>query len=258
MSDEAWKDTFIPEDIRNEKLFEQYPDTKEGLQNVLKTALHSHKKIGDNPLKRITPESSEEEKREFFKAIGAGEKEEDYTFSDSSLSEDQKKEIRKIAFDKGLTIEQAEAFHSYLSETEKTKKESLAKQKELARTQLEHKLKEEFGDTYNSKMSVLQSAVEFGGDYIKQVMESDLGSDYNLVMSLLKFGELLVEDVKPSEHGFKFTGGMSYEAAARKVESLKKDPDFQKRLFSKDAMALKEWQDSLMARAKAKESAPSE
>lgn len=250
---DEWKEALLDSDQKTDKFFERFSDNEEGLKNLLKSSLNSHKMVGANPIKRITEDSDEEAKKQYWKDIGALDSPEDYKLNDVELDNEISKVVKDFAYKNKLTENQAIALAGYFKSSSDKKEENEKITREEKRISLENKLKEEFGDKIQEVENSISNVLKFLGDDYKEVMDSDLGSDERFVRTIIKLGELLKEDNRPSETGFIFTSSGSLEIAQKNYDAMMKDDAFQQKLMKGDRTAEARYEKILRELAEAKE-----
>src|SRR5688572_11698033 len=191
----------LPEDIRGEPslaTIKDVPTLAKGYVNAQK--LIGAKRIalpGDNP--------TDQQLNEFFTAIGRPETHDKYDvpqfkFSDESLKLDEKAiDLTKQTFHKlGLTKKQAagvlEHYMRYADEGWKSQRANT----DANNSQAVGKLKEEWGDKFDTNLDIAKSVIrkfgDEGGELVKFLDESGLGNHLPLVKMLHKLGSVIMED----------------------------------------------------------------
>lgn len=174
-----------------------------------------------------------------YSRLGRPDKAEDYELQDTEFA----KAAKEILFKEGITKKQAKALESWLDEYSKTQ-QAAEEQKRSADM-----------DARN-KASVEALKKLWGADYDKNVaISKNTAQDLNLtneeidavgsVIGAERLGKMLLGLAKPSDAnqpltGYKTGGSETPEMAKLRIEELKSDPEFMKRVAAGEDKAVNE------------------
>lgn len=239
-----WR-TSLPEDLRNEKVFESIKgkDLAEAFPVLAKNYVHAQKLVGAEKLVIPGETATPEERAAFYNKLGRPEKPDGYQIKlPEGLTEDRvdKAKIdlwRKEMHESGIPKAAAERLlNKYLTE-EFTATQAAAQAHAKALQDGELALKQEFGTQYDTKLNFARFAVkEFGSDGLVQILESTgLGSNPEVVKLFANIGQKLSDD-KARGSGTGQTGMSSFaspELAQHALNEFQRNPENMKALFDR-------------------------
>jgi hypothetical protein len=168
--------------------------------DVAKSALEFDKRISQSvpiPGKDANKETWDA----FYKRLGRpeskGEYDLDAVFLPDGVTKDDKsdEQFRSIAYDLGLTKEQAKKLHKYAAQQGLDAYGNLKKQMEAQREQSRETLKKEWGSDYDRNVALIGTVLrKFGDDGVIQYLNSGPGNDPAMLKFLTKFGKAISPD----------------------------------------------------------------
>tara|TARA_R100000234_G_scaffold119919_1_gene104340 strand:+ start:4131 stop:4985 length:855 start_codon:yes stop_codon:yes gene_type:complete len=225
-----WKAS-LPEDLRSDPSLADIKD----VENLTKSFINGQKLIGKDKIALPGKEATETEMSDFYAALGRPEEAKGYDFGERpkmpegvTYDENFETQFRDIAFQAGLTPQQAktiyDGYHEYVNNSYATDAET---------SQLQHSewidgLKKEFGKAYNERVDLAQRAVEtYGTPELKEWLEgTGMGNNPMFVRLFAKVGEGLAEG-KP-DTGADRSFIMTPDQARQEIARFNRDPEFMK------------------------------
>lgn len=191
---ENWRDA-LPEDIRNEPSLQSIKH----FGTLAKSYVHAQKSIGAEKLVIPGENATEEERGEFYKALGRPEAAEKYEFKPAeglpegiAFDDAAMKGFREEAFKLGLSQEQYNAAINFQAKFVAEQQQKLAEAAEGEYVSTVSKLKGEFGGRFDEVVSQCNKAVETFG--IKAVLEKNgLLNNYDIIKMLASIGGKISE-----------------------------------------------------------------
>lgn len=225
-----WKSALPPELLANPVLA-SFKDPVE----LAKSWDSAQKLIGAKRIALPGEKATDQEREEFYKAIGRPESLDKYSDPTvkpiEGLTVDQEglKKAREQFFKLGLTDSQQRGLMDFYLGGLNESHQKLAKDLDMSKASAESALREEWKDRFDANMGVVNSVIKhFGDETLADELKGQLGNNVGLIRLLHKFGVTLSED-KAIQH--KFTLDPNSPAAAQaKIAELKGDKAFQEAL----------------------------
>lgn len=228
-----WRDHIPPE-------FKASPSlaTIKDVPDLIKGFVNAQSLIG---MKRIAlpPENaSEAQMAEFFAAIGRPETVDKYSAATvkpaegMTFDENGLKEARTLFHSIGLTDKQQQKIMDfYISGMNKTHA-AMAQSLEAGKHKAENTLRQEWGNSYNANLGLVQEVIRhYGDEALAQELSTAIGNNVGLTRMLLKFGKTLSEDSNP-KNKLQIREGTP-AAAQQRIAELKQDKEFMRALDDK-------------------------
>ena len=180
---------FIHDAVKTEKL-----SKFEKISDLASAYLEAEKILGSNYIVKPGENSTDEERKAFYKALGVPDAADKY-----SIEGDEAKMFREMAFKNNLTDEQAKAIFADLQDVGK---KSLEAQK-AAFAQQAHDtqaaLQKEYGKEYQTKIEMLKRGVAtYGGEKLgAKLQQAGLLGDYDVIKMFILLGEQSSEAGSP-------------------------------------------------------------
>lgn len=211
----------IPEDLREEKLWDNVPDTP----TLLKNYAHAQKFQGA-AVRVPDEEAAPEEWDEFYAKLGRPEKAEDYSPNLAEITggwnEEMVGNFKQESHKLGLTPKQVQGVLDFYGLTIDGIVRGEQREKQASRMEAETKLREKYGAMYDRKIAVAKAAIEkyANEDLVQRFEETGLGNDPNMIEMLAEVGDLLQEDGFITGH---VEGITSPEAAKEELSKIRGD-----------------------------------
>jgi len=189
---DGWRD-FVPEDIRNEKVF----DRTKNIEGVFKSLASAERKFGMKAVPLPGENAEQEEWDEFYKATGRLEKPEDYkiekdpTIPDEFWPDDIVNILQKSAFEAGNNPKQAAIYGKNFNEFLKKQIETAQTEQKLQYDESINELKTEWSSKYDSNIHIGNIALEKGtaGDNkLKERVKEKFGADPDFARLMRNLG----------------------------------------------------------------------
>jgi hypothetical protein len=189
----------LPEDLRGEQSLAAFQD----LPSLAKSFVNTKKLVGANTVKLPGEAATDDERRQFYTALGCPEKPEDYEIARAELPEGQKWDeeaegrFRQVAHGIGLNKSQvAKVMEYYNNEivTAAQKQESdFAESLQKGMNALKGKLGGEYAAKRELAMRAISTFAEH--DEIKEALTNDIDRDPRIATLFINIGEAISEDV---------------------------------------------------------------
>lgn len=220
----------VPEDLRKDKSLETIKDQT----SLVKGYVSAQKLIGSKI--SIPGEKDEAGWNELYGKLGRPEAPEKYQVERPKLAEGMQydealeKEFVKAAHKIGLSNKQANALIAWQNEMGTKGMEKYGQDMKSA----EDTLKKEWGNNYDTKISVAQRVMnEYADEQTSKFLKnSGLDKNSTFLKFIYEIGNILVEDGGPPKGGGGDGGANTIEAARKKRDALLGDPVFSKRYFN--------------------------
>ena len=211
----------IPEEFKDEKMWENIPDTG----TLLKNYAHAQKRMG-NSVNIPGEDASAEEKAEFFTKLGRPDSIEDYGVEFPKLpegtvwDENAQNGFLQAAHNQGLSSKQVEGILGWYGEYQKDV--GLAGDEAIGKVTEE--LTKEWGANFEGNVALAQKAVaKLGGVEFQAVLdETGLGNHPDLIRAMARAGRLM------QEHNIisgEVQGVSNRDDAAGKLAAIYADPN---------------------------------
>lgn len=146
-------------------------------------------------------DASKEDWDTFYKRLGRPESKGDYEldaiFLPDGVTRDEKTEeqFRQIAFDLGLSKEQAKKLHKYAAQQGIESFTNLRKQMEAKKEEARSALRKEWGADHDRNLALIGTLLrKFGSDEVIQYLNSGPGNDPPMLRLLAKFANAISPD----------------------------------------------------------------
>jgi hypothetical protein len=184
--------TLIPEEFKDEKMWENVPDT----ETLLKNYAHAQKRMG-NAVNIPGEDASAEDKAEFFAKLGRPESAADYevefpTLPEGTVWDEQAQNgFMQAAHEAGLNEAQVKGILGWYGEYQKDV--GLAGDEAIGKVTEE--LTKEWGANFEGNVALAQKAVaKLGGVEFQAVLdETGLGNHPDLIRAMARAGRLMQE-----------------------------------------------------------------
>lgn len=211
----------IPEDLRDEKIWENIPDTP----TLLKNYAHAQKFQG-SAVRVPGEDATPEEWGEFYDKLGRPEDANGYNPTlpelEGGWNEDLVSNFKKTAHDMGLTPKQVQGILNFYGPAVGDILRGDQRQKQVERMEAETSLREKYGAAYPQKLAVAKAAIEkyAGSELTEKLDKTGFGNDPHLIEMMVEVGELLQEDGLITGH---VEGITSPEAAKEELANIRGD-----------------------------------
>jgi len=234
----------LPEDIRINPSI-----TAAGIKDaetLARSFINAQKMIGKDKIALVNENSTDEEKAEFFKALGRPETADDYVKigDDVIKAINMPKEVIKSMFksihDAGLSTKQAKGVTDFVTGMLKEQVDAHAAARLTKHTDAEATLKSEFKEDYDSKITIANEVInQFGSEgLLEELQASGLGDNPGAIKLLVAIGEAMLDDTSDGKGPGLVLKGI--DGAKAEIETLKLDTEFQKKLLNKNEQGHKE------------------
>jgi len=189
---EGWRN-FVPEDIRNEKVF----DRTKNIEGVFKSLASAERKFGMKAVPLPGENAKPEEMDEFYKTLGRLDKPEDYKIEkDASIPDEFWPDeivniLQKSAFEAGNNPKQAAIYTKNFNEFLKKQAETIQINQKLEYDKSINDLKTEWSNNYDSNIHIGNIALEKGtaGDSkLKETIKEKFGHDPDFARLMRNLG----------------------------------------------------------------------
>lgn len=224
----AWKAHLAP-DFANSPTLKNFPDTKEGFNNAVKSHLELQKLMGNEKVPIPKGPNDTAAKAIFNKALGIPDNPQGYALPDVEVPANMK----GLAFDKAkfaeimhkheLTPTAAKGIWEAYTNMAKQGYADAVKKRQDELTQMVNGLRQEWGDAYQSKVELGQMVInKFSddpemADFITAVLVGDPRGAKFLAKIGDQFAENKIGDFKYQRHS------LTPEEAQREVDSIRRD-----------------------------------
>ena len=191
--------TLIPEEYREEKSLQNFNK----MDDFVKSYLHSQKMVGLDKIPVPNKHATDEDWKEVYKRLGSPETSDQYKYSlpeDHQVPEDTLKSFSEEAVKLGLLPNQADGIMKYYNDVINQGLNDQNIKAEEARKVSEQDLRQEFGPTYDNKITGAKNlaTATLGADFLNNTMLADgskLGDNIQVVKAFANLSEKLSEDV---------------------------------------------------------------
>lgn len=202
--------------------------------------LEKYQGVPADKILKLPDENNADEVNAFYKKLGRPEKAEDYKFEIAEGFNDAiAKAIAPELFKAGLSQKQAAAIYKSLENAKIEENKAL----EAAGIKAEEDLKAEWGTNYDANLKAAKQAARIAGVTPEQIEALQKATDFKTVMNLFKnlsskFSEDILRGAGDNKQS-KFT--LTPQQAREKIEQLKTNAEWQKKIGSGDKAALQEY-----------------
>jgi len=190
--------SLIPEEYREEKSLQNFNK----MDDFVKSYLHSQKMVGLDKIPVPNKHATDDDWKEVYKRLGSPETADQYKYSlpeDHKVTEETLKSFSEEAVKLGLLPNQANGIMQYYNEVVNQGINDQNIQAEEARKVSEQDLRQEFGPTYENKITGAKNlaTATLGADFLNNTMLADgskLGDNPQIVKAFASLSEKLSED----------------------------------------------------------------
>jgi len=190
--------SLIPEEYKEEKSLQNFSK----MDDFVKSYLHSQKMVGLDKIPVPNKHATEEDWKEVYKKLGSPEAADGYKYSlpeDHAVPEDTLKSFSEEAVKLGLLPNQADGIMKYYNEVINQGMNEQNIQAEEARTKAEQELRNEYGSTYDNKITGAKNlaTATLGSEFLNSTILQDgskLGDNPQIVKAFAQLSEKLSED----------------------------------------------------------------
>jgi len=191
--------SLIPAEYREEKSLQNFNK----MDDFVKSYLHSQKMVGLDKIPVPNKHATDEDWKEVYKRLGSPETSDQYKYSlpeDHQVPEDTLKSFSEEAVKLGLLPNQADGIMKYYNDVINQGMNDQNIKAEEARKVSEQDLRQEFGPTYDNKITGAKNlaTATLGADFLNNTMLADgskLGDNIQVVKAFANLSEKLSEDV---------------------------------------------------------------
>lgn len=225
-----WKSNITP-DLANSPMMQKFPNTKEGLNEAIKSHLSLEKLLGHEKVPVPKGADDIEGWNAFSKAFKIPEKAEGYGLEDAKVPD----HLKGMTFDKAnfseivhkhkLTPDQAKGLWGAYTQLVQQTYEKAIKDHTEKMTGVINQMKGEWGDAYQAKVELGQMVINkfSDGQEMNDFITSILSQDPRGIKFLAKIGEQFQEnkigDFKYQRHS------LTPEEAQREIDNIRRDPN---------------------------------
>ena len=212
--------SLIPAEYKEEKSLQNF--TK--MDDFVKSYLHSQKMVGLDKIPVPNKHATDEDWKEVYKRLGSPEAADGYKYSlpeDHAVPEDTLKSFSEEAVKLGLLPNQADGIMKYYNEVINQGVNEQNIQAEEARTKAEQELRNEYGSTYDNKITGAKNlaTATLGSEFLNSTILQDgskLGDNPQIVKAFAQLSEKLSEDdiVKGDTTSYLTTNEITKQIAA--------------------------------------------
>ena len=191
--------SLIPAEYKEEKSLQNFSK----MDDFVKSYLHSQKMVGLDKIPVPNKHATDEDWKEVYKRLGSPETSDQYKYSlpeDHQVPEDTLKSFSEEAVKLGLLPNQADGIMKYYNDVINQGLNDQNIKAEEARKVSEQDLRQEFGPTYDNKITGAKNlaTATLGADFLNNTMLADgskLGDNIQVVKAFANLSEKLSEDV---------------------------------------------------------------
>ena len=190
--------SLIPEEYKEEKSLQNFNK----MDDFVKSYLHSQKMVGLDKIPVPNKHATEEDWKEVYKKLGSPEAADGYKYSlpeGHAVPEETLKSFSEEAVKLGLLPNQADGIMKYYNEVINQGMNEQNIQAEEARTKAEQELRNEYGSTYDNKITGAKNlaTATLGSEFLNSTILQDgskLGDNPQIVKAFAQLSEKLSED----------------------------------------------------------------
>ena len=191
--------SLIPAEYKEEKSLQNFNK----MDDFVKSYLHSQKMVGLDKIPVPNKHATDEDWKEVYKRLGSPETADAYKYSlpeDHKVPEETLKSFSEEAVKLGLLPNQADGIMKYYNDVINQGMNDQNIKSEEARKVSEQELRQEFGPTYDNKITGAKNlaTATLGADFLNNTMLADgskLGDNIQVVKAFANLSEKLSEDV---------------------------------------------------------------
>lgn len=190
--------SLIPAEYKEEKSLQNFNK----MDDFVKSYLHSQKMVGLDKIPVPNKHATDEDWKEVYKRLGSPEAADGYKYSlpeGHAVPEETLKSFSEEAVKLGLLPNQADGIMKYYNEVINQGVNEQNIQAEEARTKAEQELRNEYGSTYDNKITGAKNlaTATLGSEFLNSTILQDgskLGDNPQLVKAFAQLSEKLSED----------------------------------------------------------------
>lgn len=190
--------SLIPAEYKEEKSLQNFNK----MDDFVKSYLHSQKMVGLDKIPVPNKHATDEDWKEVYKRLGSPEAADGYKYSlpeGHAVPEDTLKSFSEEAVKLGLLPNQADGIMKYYNEVINQGVNEQNIQAEEARTKAEQELRNEYGSTYDNKITGAKNlaTATLGSEFLNSTILQDgskLGDNPQIVKAFAQLSEKLSED----------------------------------------------------------------
>ena len=212
--------SLIPAEYKEEKSLQNFSK----MDDFVKSYLHSQKLVGLDKIPVPNKHATDEDWKEVYKRLGSPEAADGYKYSlpeGHAVPEDTLKSFSEEAVKLGLLPNQADGIMKYYNEVINQGVNEQNIQAEEARTKAEQELRNEYGSTYDNKITGAKNlaTATLGSEFLNSTILQDgskLGDNPQIVKAFAQLSEKLSEDdiVKGDTTSYLTTNEITKQIAA--------------------------------------------
>ena len=212
--------SLIPAEYKEEKSLQNFNK----MDDFVKSYLHSQKMVGLDKIPVPNKHATDEDWKEVYKRLGSPEAADGYKYSlpeGHAVPEETLKSFSEEAVKLGLLPNQADGIMKYYNEVINQGVNEQNIQAEEARTKAEQELRNEYGSTYDNKITGAKNlaTATLGSEFLNSTILQDgskLGDNPQLVKAFAQLSEKLSEDdiVKGDTTSYLTTNEITKQIAA--------------------------------------------
>ena len=212
--------SLIPAEYKEEKSLQNFNK----MDDFVKSYLHSQKMVGLDKIPVPNKHATEDDWKEVYKRLGSPEAADGYKYSlpeGHAVPEDTLKSFSEEAVKLGLLPNQADGIMKYYNEVINQGVNEQNIQAEEARTKAEQELRNEYGSTYDNKITGAKNlaTATLGSEFLNSTILQDgskLGDNPQIVKAFAQLSEKLSEDdiVKGDTTSYLTTNEITKQIAA--------------------------------------------
>jgi len=190
--------SLIPSEYKEEKSLQNFSK----MDDFVKSYLHSQKLVGLDKIPVPNKHATDEDWKEVYKRLGSPEAADGYKYSlpeGHAVPEETLKSFSEEAVKLGLLPNQADGIMKYYNEVINQGMNEQNIQAEEARTKAEQELRNEYGSTYDNKITGAKNlaTATLGSEFLNSTILQDgskLGDNPQIVKAFVQLSEKLSED----------------------------------------------------------------
>lgn len=225
----TWK-TQLAADFANSPTMQKFPDTKEGMNEAIKSHLSLERLLGHEKVPIPKGKDDIEGWALFSKALGIPEKPDGYGLADSPApggangTTFDKTKFSEVVHANKLTPDQAKGLWGAYTEMTKQIYDKALKDHQTKLTGIINQMRGEWGDAYQSKVELGQMVInKFSDDKeMNDFVTASLSQDPRGIKFLAKIGDQFAEnkigDFKYQRHS------LTPEEAQKEIDNIRRDP----------------------------------
>lgn len=226
----SWKTQLAP-DFANSPTMQKFPDTKEGMNEAIKSHLSLERMLGHEKIPIPKGKDDAEGWAMFSKALGIPDKPDGYNLQDAQTPEG----LKGVTFDKAkfaeivhankLTPDQAKGLWGSYTEMTQQIYQNAMREQQTKMNAVINQMRGEWGDAYQTKVELGQmvinkfSANKEQNDYLNAVLASDPQGIKFLATIGEQFTENKIGDFKYQKHS------LTPEEAQEEISNIRRDPN---------------------------------